>query len=301
MLVSGIWGAFSSGLSCAAGGAPAGELQMQHGIEGFNMLSKNTQDVLQGAGWLERPDWGMIIKSALWVLGPIGLSMYINRILKKDKQARLLKFKKQQPQQQGDPMAQLMMMMQMQHGGAGGMLPEDSLDGALIDQAQESNTGTDIESTWNEKDILPIAKRRVLQVIVIALRVTALFGIVNCVNVLKDCWKGNRVPASVRKHMNAHVALQKKQVKLTKDYQALGGNVVRKEIFTAQIAQQNGWKQHKVTNELKSLFERAETKVSSAAQKAATARQQSSLCQFGNAVGLPLLGWFVRARAAKTR
>jgi hypothetical protein len=243
----------------------------------------------------------MIIKSALWVLGPIGLSMYINRILKKDKQARLLKFKKQQPQQQGDPMAQLMMMMQMQHGGAGGMLPEDSLDGALIDQAQESNTGTDIECTWNEKDILPIAKRRVLQVVLIALRVTALFGIVNCVNVLKDCWKGNRVPASVRKHMNVHVALQKKEAKLQAEYAALGGEPVAEKIFMAHKAQQNGWKQHKVTNKLKSLFERAETKVSSAAQKAATARQQSSLCQFGNAVGLPLLGWFVRARASKKR
>jgi hypothetical protein len=274
-------------------------LQTTYGIKGFDLLSETTKTTLHDAGWLQRPDWGMVIKSVFWVVGPIGLAIYINRILKKDKQARLLKFKKKQPQQQADPMAQLMMMMQMQHGGGGegGMLPEDVADGALIDQAQE-NEDHEVDITWNEKDILPSAKRHVLQVMLFTLRAVAAFGIVNCVNVLKDCWKGNRVPASVRKHMNVHIGLEKQRNELQAEYDKLTPGAAR-ETFLALLARNNGWKQSEVNQQLDGIFACSHFKTEKAATRAAVATRNSDLCQFGEAAGLPLLGWFGRAFSKK--
>lgn len=274
-------------------------LHTTHGIKGFDLLSDTTKTTLHDAGWLQRPNWGMVIKSVFWVAGPIGLAMYINRILKKDKKARLLKFKKKQPQQQTDPMAQLMMMMQMQHGGGGegGMLPEDVADGALIDQAQE-NEDHEVDITWNEKDILPSTKRHVLQVVLFTLRAVAVFGIVNCVNVLKDCWKGNRVPASVRKHINVHIGLEKQRNEFQTEHDKLKPGAAR-EIFLALLARNNGWKQSEVNQHLDGIFACSHLKIENAATRAVVATRNSGLCQFGEAAGLPLLGWFRRAFSKK--
>jgi hypothetical protein len=290
-LINSFAAAASSDLPSPA--APA--ITARHGIEGFTALPQVVQGNLRSAGWLERPSMATVIKSALWVLGPIGLSIYLTRILKKDKQARLLKFKKQQPQPQGDPMAQLMMMMHMQNGG-NSVLPDDSADGVLLDQASES-MNTDIEVTWNEKDILPSAKRYFLQAIVMALRATALFGVVNCANVLKDCWKGNRVPASVAEHMNA-------QVDLEKNYRALSGSYERtpqdlKPSFIANIARTNGFKLHKVTSELSSLRDAATRRTQAAITHAQNVSRTSDLCKIGDVTGLTLLGWLARAKGSR--
>jgi len=298
-------------------GAPAAAepqpivLHTTHGIKGFDLLSDTTKTTLRDAGWLQRPDWGMVIKSVFWVVGPIGLAIYINRILKKDKQARLLKFKKKQPQQQADPMAQLMMMMQMQHGGGGegGMLPEDVADGALIDQAQE-NEDHEVDITWNEKDILPSAKRHVLQVMLFTLRVVAAFGIVNCVNVLKDCWKGNRVPASVRKKMNVHIGLEKQRNELQARISKIS-DPTYKAVEITQIAARNNMTAANLSDLLQpqnnqarahdenDLIKAFQIKTDKAATRAAVATRNSDLCQFGEAAGLPLLGWFGRLLSKK--
>ena len=255
---------------------------LDHGIKGFEKLTDSTKDALREAGWLARPSAATVLKAGAWVACPIAAMVYLNHLLKKDKKARLLKLKKNQPQDTANPMAQLLMMMQMQ--GMGGGLT------GTADEAVPQEKPELVDITWNENDILSGGRRRLLEGLLFMARACAVLGIVNFVDVLKDCWKGNTVPSAVRKYINTHIELENKKVEINEEYQKLDDRY--KADFEIKLAKKMGVSLANCGEGLKSIFDKAKTQAEQSAIKGKEIAQESAFTGVGNVLGLPIIRWF---------
>jgi len=154
---------------------------------------------VDASGQSQAPGFIGVLSAAIYAAGPLLVNKYVMSRLARDKQARELKLKKEQPAMAANPMAQIMMRLQkLQEGG-----DEDSFD----EEPMISDSAAPVdpkELEWNPDDILSPGKRRFFAAVSWLATLLSIVGVVNLGDTLKDQWRGNTISSAMHHQVNEY-------------------------------------------------------------------------------------------------